>query len=311
MISGLVRLEQSESICRTGLEQSQLRSRFVENTPAFVSDLHSLRTEADQAICAQLDGRANSHRRAEYPIGFCKPIRDYALARMLDEHAAHQHQPALMEIAAFRAAGGTVKGVWGVQKGIYFQNAIQIGDLWCDLANDTVDRHRAAVEVCPMPEALFEELTSFEQFAEVAACYWGQTAYPNHLFPAISAVLPVILVDAGNRMRLAAPKTLVPRNIRLTYTLAERFLGDGKYASRQLPPALMRRLERAFLDRSGWFSRVPAWCTRFDPSLGPSDSERLIDIEKNLCCGLDERAFMRRFFEIIRCTVGEIDVPGD
>ncbi len=74
-----------------------------------------------------------------------------------------------------------------MQKGVYFQNAIQQGDLWCDLANDTVDITRPAAEFLPMAEARFEELESFEHFTRVVACYWGMEVYPTHCLPAIAA----------------------------------------------------------------------------------------------------------------------------
>ncbi len=114
------------------------------------------------------------------------------------------------------------------------QAAAQIGHLWCDLSNDTVDPRRPAVEVCRLADARFEEIPSFELFARVAALYWGEEAYPNRLFPEIAAVLPVILVSSTGRMRIPAPKTLLPRNIRLDYALAEAFLGSGDFASRTL-----------------------------------------------------------------------------
>ena len=151
-------------------------------------------------------------------------------------------------------------------------------------------------------------LSSFELFARVAALYWGEEAYPNHLFPEIAAVLPVILVSSTGRMRIPAPKTLLPRNIRLDYVLAEAFLGSGDFASRTLPGHLLDQLARASRSRSGWFARDPAWCRRFEPSLGLADAGRLIAAERRAVAGLGERDLLGRFFEMIHCTIGPVAV---
>lgn len=299
----LARIEQSEAVSVIGLGQAGLRERHLPwPDAAFLADLFSLRADADAAIRAEAATGRGEADLSGYPVGFCKPIRDFGLARLLAPAAADAPQPAIRAVAGFRAAGGIVKGVWGVQKGIYFQNAIQLGDLWCDLANDTVVVTRPAVEVCPLAEARFEELSSFEQFTRVAAGYWGQEAYPNHLFPELAAVLPVILVSSAGHLRLAAPKTLLPRNIRLDYTLAESFLSSGEWAGKRLPDAILDRLARARREESGWFAHVPLWCRRFEPNLGSPDAARLIAAEREAVRGLGERDIIRRFFEMIRCT---------
>ena len=293
----LSRIEQSDAVSAAGLGQAALRERHLPwPDAAILADLFQLRAEADAAIHADAAAGRGQADLSGYPAGFCKPIRDFGLARLLAPAAADAPRPAFRAVAGFRAAGGIVKGVWGVQKGIYFQNAIQIGHLWCDLSNDTVDPRRPAVEVCRLADARFEEIPSFELFARVAALYWGEEAYPNHLFPEIAAVLPVILVSSTGRMRIPAPKTLLPRNIRLDYVLAEAFLGSGDFASRTLPGHLLDQLARASRSRSGWFARDPAWCRRFEPSLGLADAGRLIAAERRAVAGLGERDLLGAVF---------------
>lgn len=301
--AALCRIEDSEAVSAQGLAQGDLRQQFFDaEAESILADLFHLRAESDEAIRSGRVTGVDSTFLAGYPLGCCKPIRDHGLGRLLEPAADDGERPAFRAVGGFRAAGGIVKGVWGVQKGIYFQNAIQIGDLWCDLANDTVDVKRPAVELCPLAEARFEELSSFEQFAQVAACYWGQEAYPNYLFPELAAVLPVILVSPAGTMRLASPKTLLPRNIRLDYALAASFLGGGDQAGRRLPEAVLDRLDRACHAGTGWFAAVPAWCRRFDPTLGPSDAASLVAGERRAVAGLGEREFMHRFFDMIRCA---------
>ena len=175
----LLQFEQSEAVAAAGLAQGTLVEELLPWTGSeFLSDLLRLRSEIDETLHAADDG-LTPEMRAKYPLGACKPIRDAGLARLLGCSAADETRPAFQAIRRFRSRGGLVKGIWGIQKGIYFQNAIQAGDLWVDLANDTVDRTRVPVEICRLADAQFEEIESFGRFAEVTRAYWGPRGLPK------------------------------------------------------------------------------------------------------------------------------------
>ena len=298
----LLQFEQSEAVAAAGLAQGTLVEELLPWTGSeFLSDLLRLRSEIDETLHAADDG-LTPEMRAKYPLGACKPIRDAGLARLLGCSAADETRPAFQAIRRFRSRGGLVKGIWGIQKGIYFQNAIQAGDLWVDLANDTVDRTRVPVEICRLADARFEEIESFGRFAEVTRVYWGLEAYPNHILPAVAAILPVLLVSPEGAMRLATPKTLLPRNIRLDYSLAEEFLRTGDWAVRCLPDPLLQRLDQLAHTGSGWFARAPAWCTRLALAAGPDHAAAVVAAERAERSRLDDTDYTRRFFEMIRAA---------
>lgn len=297
----LSQLEQSEAVAEAGLGQGQLVAALLPWTDAaLLADLLRLRREADAALLAAGSG-LGPRKRADYPLGACKPIRDFGLSRLLTCGGSDADRPALQAFSRFRQAGGVLKGIWGIQKGIYFQNAIQAGDLWVDLANDTVDLSRPPVEVCRLADARFEEVASFDRLAEVARLYWNAEAYPNHILPAVAAVLPLIFVWPDGAVRLAAPTTLLPRNIRLDYTLAEAFLIRGDRASRRLPEPVLRQLADLAATRSGWFATAGPWGI-FEPAATTDQTAAALAAERDLQRHLDEAAATRRFVEIVRTS---------
>lgn len=73
-----------------------------------LADLFALRAEAD----AVLGGRPPLAPGQEpYPLGCCKIIGDFALRRFLAPQQVDSSRPALAAVAAFRRAGGIVKGL--------------------------------------------------------------------------------------------------------------------------------------------------------------------------------------------------------
>ena len=303
--SPLAELEASEAVSPLGLGQTSLVAELVPwRAPAFLADLLDLRREIDATL------GTTGPLPATYPAGACRPIRNKGLARLRSWPAADSSRPALQALARFRDRGGIIKGIWGIQKGVYFQNAIQAGDLWVDLANDTVDLTRPPVEVCQLDEARFEEVQSFERFAEVARIYWAAEAYPNHILPAVAAVLPVIFVFADGRARLATPTTLLPKNIRLDFTLAEAFLRRSPWAARSLPGPLRERLEQDAREGSGWFAAAGSWGSPLAASAGPGDAGSVIDAERKRWRQFDETTSTRRFYEIVRVASTPLLAPA-
>lgn len=251
----IVALERAEALDAVGVSQSALvQTHLRPFLNEIEQDLTALRREIDAALG---DGKgtitSGSPQHGGYPIGYCKPIRDLGLHRLLNPRADDIKRPAVAALASFRAAGGVVKGIWGVQKGAYFQNAIQAGDLWLDLANDTVDPSRRSVEILPLGQAEFEDITSFGHYARVAESYWGYRAFPNLYFPHLAAFFPVLLLTPQNYIRVPAPATLCPRNIRLNFGPARDFFKHGAFVDRRLPEACLDRMDRAARNKVGFF----------------------------------------------------------
>lgn len=236
-------MEQREALDPRGLAQSQLvNAHLTPHLGLIQADLEALRVEADVDLEPRLGNAPGSDPHGGYPLGFCKQIRDFCWNRIRKPDPTDLDRPAFKALRQFQAAGGVIKGIWGIQKDKYFQNALQVGDLWFDLANDTVDADRNPVEILPIAEAQFTEITSFEQYARVAETYWGVIATPNLYLPTLAVTFPVLFHTKGQKPRIAAPVTLTPRNIREGYRPAELFFRDSAFAARRLPDAMSARL---------------------------------------------------------------------
>ena len=285
----ILNIELREAVDSTGLAQSDLaRLHIIPSWTDIQNDLEILRREADAVLLARIGqaGGAKTDGHRSYPHGYCKPIRDFTLQRLLTPTSADTDRPAFSAIRQFQAAGGVVKGIWGIQKNRYFQNAIQVGDLWFDLANDTVDVTRPPVELLPFGEAQFTEITSFEQYATVAESYWGLTAAPNRYLPELAATFPVLLFAPQGQIRITAPVTMIPRNIRQNYRPARSFLLDGSFADRKLPDTVAETLAK--------ITGGPA-----DP-MTPSALDHAITAEHDAAETLTESAFLSRFNALVQ-----------
>jgi hypothetical protein len=277
----VLELERAESLDPTGMAQAALTRAFLADRLIQVeADMAALRREADAALQPGGESPRASDGHDTYPIGACKPIRDYALNRLWNPRPEDRGRAGFEAIAAFRAAGGIVKGLWGIQKGKYFQNAIQVGDLWFDLANDTVDPERPTVEILPLDQAEFEEILSFDQYARVAEPYWGVEIHPNLYFPELTAAFPVLVHEPGQLIRIPAPATLVPRNVRLGFQPALDFFAHSPFATRRLPDAVLARLGQRARERGGLFGGVDNEAVSFHPGGTIKDAEDWIGSEQ-------------------------------
>lgn len=161
-------------------------------TPLLQAYFLALRAEADAALAERLPPAAGK----PYPYGRCEEITRHVaglLAARL-RNPANQVDYALL---AYRAAGGAMRTVWGALRGSYFQNAFQIGRLYVDVSNDTVDLTKPKVEILPMAESGLVNVRDLGHFRAIAEIYWGGRAYVNTLAPRLAPLLPMIYCSPG------------------------------------------------------------------------------------------------------------------
>ncbi|MEL7969110.1 hypothetical protein AAG587_22330 [Vreelandella neptunia] len=65
----------------------------------------------------------------------------------------------------FFRQGGLVRQVWGDLRGEYFQNALLVGGLYVDVANDIVDPRKPPGEILPFAEARLAPISDFHHFS--------------------------------------------------------------------------------------------------------------------------------------------------
>lgn len=202
---------------------------------------------------------------AQYPIGFCKIICE-------DVFADLSQQPLIQDLVS---RGVVFKNVYIILYGRYFQNAIQIGNLYLDAANDTVDPEKPFLEWMPITDLDYQNLESWEQVISVVESYFHARVIPNRYFPLLAPFVPFISVRSEGQLELLMFQDL--------FFLKD--LGDGmrRYiewisskqgaAARTLPKDDQALLEREF--GANLFEQFPF-------EYAPATTEQLIDQAKDL-----------------------------
>ncbi len=193
-----------------------------------------------------------------YPEGYCFQITKRVLSEFERRNAGSPSE-AGVAIASFRRAGGHFHRVWGILRDLYFQNALQIGSYYFDVANDTVDVAKPKVEFMPMAESGFRNVTSYEEFATILERYCGGTAFPNTHFPMLAPLMPVLWIDTNEALTIQSCIHFMMRmNLDSGFRAAERFLTQSPWAERTLPATMAERVERFKAETLPAKSRAPS-----------------------------------------------------
>jgi hypothetical protein len=265
--------------------QAALTRRFLlpvlsELEPLFLA----MRAETDRV----LKPGALARRDKPYPYGYCLEITQDVVTHLRARNA-RARTAAARAVSAFLKHGGAGTMVWGVLRDRYFQNAIQLGSLYVDVANDSVDPNKPKVEILPMGESGLELVRDLDHFARIAEPYWGVRCYANTVLPALAPLFPVIIVDPAYRALLQSKTGYMMRLLASDqFQKSERWLSTAPEPPREVfqgirehcPPdildanpaatreasleacrALRGRaslLDQAWIDRMGeMFDRVP------------------------------------------------------
>ncbi|MCW2243196.1 hypothetical protein [Azospirillum canadense] len=203
-------------------------------------------------------------RRHRFPKGYCREITDTVLER-LTRRVAAPDGPVLAALAAFRADGGPIVPIWGALRERYFQNALQFGDLYVDVANDTVDVTKPKVEILPLDRSGLQTVSDIGHFARIARLYWGGEVWANTLFPRLAPILPIVHRGPDGRLSLHPDSIAVfAENLVGGGRSALDFLTGEREAGRCVPADVAASL-------AGWQSRGP-WFSEFSAT---ADWERL------------------------------------
>jgi hypothetical protein len=167
--------------------------------------LYALLVSVRQALNSELSKACPTKQGKPYPLGQCLEITLALFKRLPNVDPAILAPDALRGLQAlhrFVRYGGVVRQVWGDLRGDYFQNALLVGVLYVDVANDTVDLNKPPVEILPFAEARFAPIRDFHHFAQVARRYWQARVYPNHLIPSLAPYAPLISVTSSGLVQL-------------------------------------------------------------------------------------------------------------
>jgi hypothetical protein len=182
----------------------------------------------------------------EITLGVQKLLRHIDAAR-LDAAVA----PGYAAFTAFRAAGGTFRHVWGDLRGEFFQNAFQLGTLYLDVANDSVVITKPKVEILPFADAQLIAITDFHHFTRLAARYWKDRIFPNHVLPELAPYFPLVHVSSQGTVMLRELSTYM-----LGLATSKQFLcSEEVLQDPAMPDAVFRHVTQALANQG---VRLPA-----------------------------------------------------
>ncbi|SNS46901.1 MULTISPECIES: hypothetical protein [unclassified Azospirillum] len=155
--------------------------------------LLAMRREIDRVLAPQCLPQMGK----TYPLGRCLEISMVAFQELERRIAAPVH-PVERVLASFAGQGGIIRSIWGALRGRFFQNAMQFGGLYVDVANDTVTITKPKVEIMPLAQSGMEPVRDIAHFAEIAGIYLGAQVYPNLVVPSLAPLLPMIVEVPGH-----------------------------------------------------------------------------------------------------------------
>jgi hypothetical protein len=182
----LVALARSQDMFWREDQEALTASLLVPAMPALLDLLGVLRRETDAVVAAM------TPQPAGYPIGFCAVIRDRVFDGLMRE-------PLIRQLTDRGLALGKV---FVILKDRYFQNAIQFGNLYIDVANDSVDPAKPWLEWMDVREVPFANVGDLATVARVAGEYHRCRVHPNTFFPLLAPVVPLLAVHDDGRLGL-------------------------------------------------------------------------------------------------------------
>lgn len=214
--------------------QAALTAEHIPDPAALTAYFEGLRRAVDPGLAARFPEFAGKR----YPLGRCREIRDAVLALLLERVNAPR-DPMDAAISAFVRSGGIGKKTWGVLRDTYFQNAMQLGAWYVDVANDTVVPSKPPVEVLPAAEVDMVAVRDYGHFAGIARRYWNAEIYRNSVFPRLAAYFPLVVVYPTGA---AEPAVASDQVTELTRRSAFRLSLDALAAFPEPPAAVAGRL---------------------------------------------------------------------
>ncbi|CAA0081897.1 Uncharacterised protein [BD1-7 clade bacterium] len=141
-------------------------------------------------MCSQVMG--SNKISAVYPIGHCWKISRIVL-NYLEYVISGNEVPYFSVLKHYINQGGLLKLIWGELRQEYLQTALQIGPLYVDLSNDTVDIHKPKTMWSSLNDSGFQNLSSFQVYAGLTQTYQGYDVYLNTCFPELACVCPLLV----------------------------------------------------------------------------------------------------------------------
>ena len=161
----------------------------------FLSDEHL------QSLVEKHIKKASQKYLNKYPIGCCCEITVVIVKYLIDMDKKDRDRffPGLSD---FLYQGGVFKRIWGEVRQKYFQNAIQIGAIYLDVSNDTVDIKKTKTEWALLSECNFSCFDSFHSYARILESYHEKELFLNGCLPELAPLCPIWTRQKNGSFRL-------------------------------------------------------------------------------------------------------------
>lgn len=126
-----------------------------------------------------------------YPEGGCYLITQFFFKYLLENGPSY--------LKAFYKEGGVVKMVWGVIKEKYFQTQLQVGNIFLDVSNDTVDITLPKVNIERLDQSTFRNIKNYKDYVKIKEAYHESVIRLNPI-PVLKDFFPLIDIKKAIRI---------------------------------------------------------------------------------------------------------------
>jgi hypothetical protein len=213
------------------LQAELTEKRLVPEMGMIVDGVRRIREIVDKRFLATMKQSGPSaaygvlsHR--DYPVGFCGIIRD-TIFDVLDRSPM---------FTALQQEGVLLKKIYVILEGQYLQNAIQLGELYLDVANDSVDPRKEKIVLRHLRDVQYTCFDDYDDCFRVAESYLNIRLYPNLLFPQIAPILPMFAIAEDGKIGLFREHMVIAfKSIVRNHQPVKTFFLTSKYMQRTLP----------------------------------------------------------------------------
>ncbi|MDQ7032515.1 MAG: hypothetical protein Q9M37_07340 [Desulfonauticus sp.] len=175
----------------------------------------------------------------EYPIGFCHLITD-SVFKSVQKVGLES-----MFSKVFKTDEIVFKQIYVILDDKYFQNAMQLGSLYIDVANDTFDVKKEKIVVKHIRSVNYKNFRNYEIFAKVAEKYLNIKLYPNKYFPELYEIFPLIYFSKEYGYNFFDYNlSMFLRDMASDFNLSDKFRQSDFYKNNELPEEGIRFLSK-------------------------------------------------------------------
>lgn len=221
-------------------QEALTEQHVVPALPILEAEFLAIREELDRDMRGRLEANPAMAIRGDpsrYPKGYCLPITIQSFERFCARGIEVRGSEGFRAVWRFHEAGGVVARVWGILREQYFQNAMQLGSWYFDVANDTVDVRKPKIEHMPMAASGFRNVASLADFVRIAERYWRCSILPNLEFLRLAPFAPLLRIDHDEGMLSVIPlgEGMQWLSLEDRFREVEEYLCAGVREGRRLP----------------------------------------------------------------------------